>query len=116
MSKSCNCIWAEDDGTCCLDQDPPIEATCPHWRDRVDPVTGESLGPIHPAPEREKIAWKGKPPWICKLYGGYTVNCRMCYVHICGYYDSLEEGLRQVCPNLKGKRPELVDYLLTKGS
>ena len=50
MSKSCNCIWAEDDGTCCLDQNPPIEATCPHWRDRVDPVTGESLGPIHPAP------------------------------------------------------------------
>ena len=63
--KSCNCLWAEDDGTCGLGEDPPIEATCGAWMERKDSVTGEPLGPVHPAPAREKITWRGKTSISC---------------------------------------------------
>lgn len=52
----------------------------------------------------EKINEK-PDPYICTLYGGHTMECKYHYVHIGGYYASLEEGLRLVCPNLKGKAP-----------
>ena len=116
--KSCNCLWAEDDGTCSLGEDPPFESTCPHWSERKDPVTGEKLGPVQPAPPKKReITWRGAQPWICRFAGGYTVNCIYCYCHIDQYYSSVEEGLRRVCPNLKGKRPELVASIFdVKGS
>ncbi len=28
MTKSCRCFWADDDGTCALGEDPPIQETC----------------------------------------------------------------------------------------
>jgi hypothetical protein len=30
MSKSCRCFWANEDGTCDIGEDPPIQETCAH--------------------------------------------------------------------------------------
>lgn len=54
MSKSCRCFWADEDGTCSLGEDPPIQETCAHQCDRIDPMTGEGLGSVPGPPEREK--------------------------------------------------------------
>ncbi len=43
-------------------------------------------------------------PFLCTYAGGRTIDCRMCYIHIEGYYPSVEEALRLVCPNLKELR------------
>jgi len=57
--RSCNCIWAAPEGYCELGEDPPFESNCPHWTERKDPITGDLLGPVHPAPERkEKVKWR----------------------------------------------------------
>lgn len=55
MSKSCRCFWADEDGTCSIGEDPPIQETCTFQADRVDPMTGKGLPPLEDPPDWERI-------------------------------------------------------------
>lgn len=55
MTKSCRCFWADEDGTCSLGEDPPIQETCPYYTERINVMTGE------PWPENEED-WPEKQP------------------------------------------------------
>jgi hypothetical protein len=54
MSKSCRCFWADEDGTCSMGEDPPVQETCPHQADRIDPMTGKIWPSLNLDPPQEK--------------------------------------------------------------
>jgi nitrite reductase/ring-hydroxylating ferredoxin subunit len=43
------CFWAEEGE--CLQGEDTTQENCPIYASRIDAMTGQPLGPLHPAPE-----------------------------------------------------------------